>query len=275
MNSNVCAVYAMCLAAVAAMSWIARSTSSSDVCLPTLRRSVPSAFSVSVPIAASTPDTRGPPPLWHAAPALAATSSASSARRSAARNPIIAKELVLGSLCVAGPLMLQRSSPIAARSPTSRRSRSASMCAVSAAWSASTSAEADPIPTKCKTFSVPARLPDSWPPPQSIFGSSMPSRIYNAATPFGAPNLCPTTVHKSALSSRGFTGILPQLCAASVCTSTPAFAARAASATAATGWIAPVSLFACMTETRHVSGVTSAATASGSTMPSSLTGARS
>ena len=71
------------------------------------------------------------------------------------------------------------------------------------------------------------------------------------------------------------TGILPHDCAASVCINTSRFFSRASRAHSATGWIAPVSLFACITVTRHVFDVTFAATAFGSTKPSSSTGTRS
>ena len=61
------------------------------------------------------------------------------------------------------------------------------------------------------------------------------------------------------------TGILPTVCTASVWNSAPRSCAIAASS--ATGWIVPISLLACITETSAVSSVSASRSAAGETMP--------
>src|SRR3989304_2274215 len=91
------------------------------------------------------------------------------------------------------------------------------------------------IPT---TFSVPPRRPRSWCPPWINASSSIPLRMTRPPAPFRAFTLCPEKVSMS-------TGI---------------------------AMTDPVSLFAYMTETRTVSGVSAFRTESGSTIPYRFTG---
>ena len=128
-----------------------------------------------------------------------------------------------------------------------------------------------PSPAIISTFSVPARRPPSCPPPCRKDGKSSPnaSLTYRAATPFGAPNLCPTTVSRSTPSALTSTSTLPRDWAASVCMQAPR--SWASSAMAAIGCRAPISLLLCMTDTSTVSSRNAAATASRGSKPSEST----
>ena len=129
---------------------------------------------------------------------------------------------------------------------------------------------ATPIPTSAGTFSVPARRLRSCLPPVSIGCIRVPRLIHSAPAPFGPLNLCADSDSKSIPSARTSTGIFPTDWTASVCMSAPCWCAIAASS--AIGWMVPISLFACITETSAVSFVTSSRRRSGSTMPVRSTG---
>ena len=79
----------------------------------------------------------------------------------------------------------------------------------------------------------------------------MPRLIHSAPAPFGPLNLCADSDSRSTPSARTSTGIFATDCTASVWNSAPrACASRASSAT---GWIVPISLLACITDTIAVS----------------------
>ena len=124
------------------------------------------------------------------------------------------------------------------------------MCAASAARPAFTAAAAAPNAAIAATFSVPARLPRSCPPPR-ISGSgsaATSSRLISAPAPLAPPILCALSVSRSAPSAsmssahaaRRLHGIDMQQ---------PAVPMHDLGRLRATGWITPVSLFAAMSET--------------------------
>ena len=123
------------------------------------------------------------------------------------------------------------------------------MWRISAARPAFTAAAAAPNAAIAATFSVPARLPRSCPPPL-ISGSakcSASSRLISAPAPFAPPNLWALSVIRSAPSALMSSGMRPAACTASTCSSPPCRCTIAAAS--ATGWMTPVSLFAAMSET--------------------------
>ena len=82
-----------------------------------------------------------------------------------------------------------------------RRARSA-RAARAASASRSMSAHAAPKPTHAGTFSMPPRRARSCAPPTSSGGTRSPRRTSSAPAPFGPPNLCAVTEHRSAPSAR-------------------------------------------------------------------------
>ena len=85
-------------------------------------------------------------------------------------------------------------------------------------------AAAAPKPAMAATFSVPARMLRSCPPPL-ISGSrrlSAAGRPMSAPTPLGAPILCPDRVRRSAPSALISQGIRPAAWTASTCSTPPA-----------------------------------------------------
>mmetsp|Transcript_15342 Transcript_15342/g.50145 ORF Transcript_15342/g.50145 Transcript_15342/m.50145 type:complete len:228 (+) Transcript_15342:1352-2035(+) len=134
-------------------------------------------------------------------------------------------------------------------------------------WSIQTWA-ASPRATTFGTASVPARRPSSWPPPRRKDGKTRGRFTYRAATPFGAPNLCPTRVKASTPRLFTSTGILPTAWAASAWTTTKGSLAFTASTIAFTSTTLPTSLFASITDTTAVSpGRTASATSAAETKP--------
>ena len=100
----------------------------------------------------------------------------------------------------------------------------------------------------------------------------MPRLIHSAPAPFGPLNLCADSDSRSTPSARTSTGIFATDCTASVWNSAPRACAMRASS--AIGWIVPISLLACITETIAVLSVSAASSASGATMPVASTGRR-
>ncbi len=123
------------------------------------------------------------------------------------------------------------------------------------------------------TFSVPDRMPRSWPPPSMIAVSrtrGLRRRTYSAPTPFGPYILCALIEAMSTLSSLTLNGTFPTACTASVWNSTPfSFAIAPISAI---GWITPISLLAVMIVMRIVLSVIAAFSSSRSIRPSFRTG---
>eukprot|EP00982_Pelagococcus_subviridis_P002208 17034-Pelagococcus_subviridis.AAC.2 len=153
------------------MRFTPTSTSDVVVCLPTLSRNVPTAYASGISIARSTDDIdAAAAPVWHAAPALAATEDDNVCNKTLALTPLTPTESVFGSRSAsfAGPFTrtpAPSSPPSSATSALCIASLSVAMYDGSASSSFVTSAHAAPRPTTCITFSVPARLPDSCPPP--------------------------------------------------------------------------------------------------------------
>ena len=103
--------------------------------------------------------------------------------------------------------------------------------------------------------------------------SSTLFRTYSAPTPFGPRILCALMEYRSTPSSCTFTGIRPAACTPSECIRTPA--SRAIRAISRTGWIVPISLFTCITDTNAVFGRNARRTSSGSITPLRDTGTAS
>ena len=103
---------------------------------------------------------------------------------------------------------------------------------------------ATPNATIPATFSVPARMPRSCPPPRTRRSSisASPDASASAPTPFGPPILCAERMIASTPSGPARQLMRPAACTASH-TTTPPFA-WTMSAAARTGWMAPVSLLA-------------------------------
>ena len=92
------------------------------------------------------------------------------------------------------------------------------------------SAAAAPKPTMAGTSSSPPRRARSCAPPTTNGGSRRPRRTSSAPAPFGPPNLCALTEHRSAPRAPKSTGTCPAAMHASTWTSTPR--SRHAAATA-------------------------------------------
>jgi len=107
-----------------------------------------------------------------------------------------------------------------------------------------------PNPTILATFSVPERIPFSWPPPSIMASTAKPFLINNAPTPFGPLILCEEIDYASAPNSSTLIGILPTACTASVCNGIWYF--LQISDISLMGCIVPTSLFANMILTRTV-----------------------
>ena len=154
----------------------------------------------------------------------------------------------------------------------SNSSRSAHSRRASSARSRTASSTAFPSAMMPGTFSVPGRIPNCWPPPWMIASTACRSRTMSAPMPLGAPILWPEIVRKVQETSWSETGSLPNAWTASEWKQTPA--SRHRSASRATGWMTPTSLFTHITlatATPRVSASTSAPP-SDSTTPDALTG---
>mmetsp|Transcript_52172 Transcript_52172/g.138119 ORF Transcript_52172/g.138119 Transcript_52172/m.138119 type:complete len:233 (+) Transcript_52172:457-1155(+) len=156
--------------------------------------------------------------------------------------------------------------PNAVRRRSSSLERMDHMCSARLSNSPATTSAAFPIPAMRSTFSVPARRPCSCPPPNKKFGKRIPRLTNKHAIPFGAPNLCPTMVTKSAPISGIRTGTLPTDWAASVCNRIFFFAQI--SAISPMGCNDPISLLLCMIVTSTVASVIANCTWDAETHPS-------
>ena len=94
----------------------------------------------------------------------------------------------------------------------------------------------------------------------------VPRRIQSAPVPLGPPNLWPDSESRSAPRASTSTAILPTVWTASVWNTAPASCATSASS--AMGWMVPISLLACITDTRAVCAVSAWRSASGLITPS-------
>ena len=114
-----------------------------------------------------------------------------------------------GSRCSIDPLTNVWSTCdwIASRS----RSRSLSRRAASVAISVRASSAALPKPTIAGTFSVPERMPRSWPPPSicAVMRTRGLRRTYSAPTPFGPYILCADSDARSTFAALTSNGTLP------------------------------------------------------------------
>ena len=144
---------------------------------------------------------------------------------------------------------------------------------VSASISVIQISHAFPKPTIPGTFSVPLRIPRSWPPPSIwavTFTLGFFLRTYNAPTPLGPYILCAVKAIKSMPSLLTSTGILPMACVLSEKTNAPCF--RAIALISLMGCTVPISLFACIMATKIVVGLIAASSAFKSISPSLFTG---
>ena len=107
-------------------------------------------------------------------------------------------------------------------------------------------------------------------PPVVAATRRRPRRTQSAPTPCGPLNLWADSDRRSTPRRSTSIGILPIDCTASVWNRAPCSCAIAASS--ASGWIVPISLLACMIDTRAVAGVSAASSVSGDTMPRLSTG---
>ena len=86
-------------------------------------------------------------------------------------------------------------------------------------------AHASPNPTMPGTFSVPERMPRSWPPPSicavNCTRGLRAAHVQRAARPSARTFCAPVSDIRSMLSLITLTGILPTACVASVWNSTP------------------------------------------------------
>ena len=115
-----------------------------------------------------------------------------------------------------------RSAPAASASESARSrraSRSSSPPPIAA--------HAAPKPTIAGTFSMPARRARSCAPPTTNGGMRSPRRMSKAPAPFGPPNVCAVTEHRSAPSAPKSTGTWPAAAHASTWTTAPAPSRRA------------------------------------------------
>ena len=214
------------------------------------------------PIARSTCDGSSVPDE-QAEPVETATPSRSSAISSAsASTPGKLTFVVFGTR---SPLPLTAASGTRSISPASRRSRRAPSRAASAASLPPANAAAAPRPTTAGTFSVPARRFRSCRPPVVGATKRIPRRTHSAPTPLGPLNLCAEIESRSTPRAATSIGILPADCTASVWNRAPRACATAASR--AIGCTVPISLLACITETRAVRSPTAASRSAGSTTP--------
>mmetsp|Transcript_9375 Transcript_9375/g.14813 ORF Transcript_9375/g.14813 Transcript_9375/m.14813 type:complete len:207 (-) Transcript_9375:483-1103(-) len=190
----------------------------------------------------------------------------------------ISRKLILrvfGSLFFTSPLTRTTDSTPAKwdRMRISRRSRLLAMRLKRSDILRRASSHAFPSPQASKTFSVPARRPDSCPAPHMKGTISSKSfRIYSAPMPLGAYSLCPAMVSRSTPSSSTFTVIFPTAWLASVWKMTFGLEDFAALTSSCTGWIVPTSLFASIMLITTVLSLTAFAKIEGETLPSSLTG---
>ena len=106
--------------------------------------------------------------------------------------------------------------------------------------------------------------------PSGSHTTRVPRRIQSAPAPFGPLNLCAESDSRSTPSALTSTGILPRSARRRCGTAPRAHARRCASS--AIGWMVPISLFACITDTIAVSSANASLSASGSTIPVLETG---
>ena len=233
---------------------------------PIVSRSEPWATSCTLPIASSTWLGSREPDV-HALPEEAQIPLSS--RRSRSDSPSMPskqKFTLPGSRCTASPF---RAECGISESPAIRRSLAALMRAAFSCILPAVSLSAAAIPTIEATFSVPARFPRSCAPPSIKLVRRTPLFAYKKPIPFGPWNLCAEEESMSILSSCTLIGTWPTACTASVWNSTPRL--RQIAPISRMGWIVPISLFANMIVTRHVSSRIAFSTSSGRTRPSSWT----
>jgi len=184
-----------------------RSMSASEVDQPRLSRTAPLANSPRNPIASSTCDGRTLPeeqaePEDTAIPARSKPITAVSAL-----SPGTVKSDVFGSRATPSENTM---APGVCRRPVSSRFRRVSCRTASLSNVLMAAFTAAPKPAIPATFSVPARCPNSWPPPRSSAGNPCTcSPKIKAPTPLGPPILCPEIVRTSAFKALRLKTILP------------------------------------------------------------------